>query len=213
MIKPLERLALALGILLALGTPAFAHEDDYRRGATLDRQYGYERGYDDGLDHGRQDREVRANYDFRSEDFKHADRGYEKYMGDKGDYKNAYRRGYQSGYDAGFNRGSDRLSDRYDRDRYDRRYDDRYGYPDRYPDRYETRRSINAGPAFDLGYREGLEEGRKDRDKHKRFDPDNHGEFRDADHGYRSEYGSKELFRDEFRDGFLRGYREAYGRW
>ena len=113
---------MVLAVLLALSGFAVAHENDrYHGGALETRQHGYEHGYRDGFHHGREDRERRAGYDFRSDDYKHGDRSYEKYMGDKGRYKNGYREGYQAGYDDAYNSRSGRFGDIYGR-RDDYRY-------------------------------------------------------------------------------------------
>jgi hypothetical protein len=37
-----------------------------------------------------------------------------------------------------------------------------------------------------------------------------HGDWRDADEGYRREYGDREFYRHEFREGFVAGYRDGY---
>jgi len=208
MIKRWERLGMVLAVLLALSGFAVAHENDrYHGGALEARQHGYEHGYRDGFHHGREDRERRAGYDFRNDDYKHGDRGYEKYMGDKGRYKNGYREGYQAGYDDAYNSRSGRFGDIYGR-----RDDYRYGDRDRYDDIYESRRWGYADVAYDIGYRDGLDAGRKDLERNKDFDPDDRGSYRDADHGYRNSYGNKEAYKREYQAAFLRGYQDGYGR-
>jgi hypothetical protein len=64
--------------------------------------------------------------------------------------------------------------------------------------------------AFEKGYEEGLEDGRKDRDRRRRFDPARHDEYRDGDHGYRDRYGSRYQYVRGFRAGFLQGYRDGF---
>lgn len=66
------------------------------------------------------------------------------------------------------------------------------------------------GPAFDIGYRDGLDKGREDRSDRDRYDPSRHGRYRSGDHGYNKRYGSKDVFRDVYRQGFVAGYDEAY---
>jgi hypothetical protein len=207
--KHLERLGMALTILLALGSFAVTQaEDRYHGGALEARQHGYEHGYRDGFHNGREDHERRARFDFNSDDYKHGDRGYEHYMGDKGEYKRGYREGYQGGYDDGYYARRGRLAEIYGR--HDR---GAYAREDRYDDVYESRQWGYADVAYDIGYRDGLDDGRKDLDHHKEFDPDNHGSYRDADHGYRDSYGDKGAYRREYRTGFSRGYQDGYGRW
>ena len=203
-------LGMLFTFLFTFAIPSFARDYDdrdrgYWRGGARDD--GYRNGYQDGRHHGQEDRDRRTAYNMRSRDYKKADRGYEKYMGHKDDYKDGYRQGYQTGYDEGYNRGGGffggifgRRSDR-DRDRYGR-----WSY-----DWGNNRRTDFSGAAFNNGYRDGLDDGGKDVRKNKRFDPDDHGDYRDADNGYHGEYGSKEAYRQEYRRGYLQGYREAFG--
>ncbi len=67
--------------------------------------------------------------------------------------------------------------------------------------------------AFDNGYKEGLEHGEKDARRNRPYSLERNDDFRDADEGYRRSFGDREFYRQTFRDGFARGYREAYDRW
>ncbi|MGE3507593.1 MAG: hypothetical protein AB7N65_01745 [Vicinamibacterales bacterium] len=62
--------------------------------------------------------------------------------------------------------------------------------------------------AYDVGYREGFEHGRDDARRERPFDYSRHGDYRDADDGYRG--GNRQAYRQVFRDGFENGYRDAY---
>ena len=66
--------------------------------------------------------------------------------------------------------------------------------------------------AHENGYREGLKAGEKDGRKGRSFQFDRHDDWRDADDGYRRDYGDREFYRHEFREGFRAGYTEAYNR-
>jgi hypothetical protein len=88
-----------------------------------------------------------------------------------------------------------------------------YPYPDRYPSgRYPNTRGTYryANVAFDNGYNDGLDKGREDARDRDSYDPNRHSRYRSADHGYEGRYGSKDQYRDIYRDGFLAGYNEAY---
>lgn len=90
---------------------------------------------------------------------------------------------------------------------------DRYPADDRYPSRYPGIRDDRfESAAFQSGYRDGVEKGREDLRDGDSFDPNRHRWYRSADRGYNSRYGSREQYRAEYRDGFLRGYDAAYGR-
>ncbi len=79
----------------------------------------------------------------------------------------------------------------------------RYYYTDRYG-AYALRRAV------EYGYREGYRAGDVDRSKGRPFDFRDNFLYRDADYGYTG--GSISLFdySDYFREGFWRGYQDAY---
>ena len=82
------------------------------------------------------------------------------------------------------------------------------GYPDRDRDGMpETRRERIA---FDNGYADGYEAGRRDADRRRSFDPDNDSRYRSANRGYESRYGGRDWYRDEYRSGFRSGYEAGY---
>src|SRR5687767_8213474 len=87
-------------------------------------------------------------------------------------------------------------------------------YPDRYPSgRYPNTRGGGyryANVAFDNGYNDGLDKGREDVDDRDSYDPNRHSRYRSADRGYEGRYGSKDQYRDIYREGFLAGYNDAY---
>lgn len=80
---------------------------------------------------------------------------------------------------------------------------DRGGYSDR--GRYDVRRV-----AFDNGYRDGLREGERDDRRDDRYNYRDERRYRQADAGYRREYGSRFTYASAYRQGFEDGYRRAY---
>jgi hypothetical protein len=69
--------------------------------------------------------------------------------------------------------------------------------------------------AFDYGYRDGLDYGRRDaRDRHRyssqRRSYERLRPYRNADRGYRREYGDRRFYQKQYRAGFARGYAEAF---
>lgn len=162
------------------------------------RDYGYQQGYSDGYHHGVSDRD--HNNKFKA-DVKNADAGYEKSMGDKEEYKNGYRSGFLAGYDDGFSNRAGRFSEVYGP----------YNQADRSQgsaDRYEGRSSSHI--ASDLGYRDGLAAGQADYVHHLDPRPEDQRDYREGDHGYRSSYGDRILYQQQYRDAFEQGYRDAY---
>ena len=213
MLKRMKLISIAAAFVVVLSGLALAHDNkdrDRYDGGSLDaRQHGYEHGFRDGLHHGREDRERNASYNFKGDDYKKGDRGYEKYMGNKDTYKKGYREVYQAGYGDGYNRRSGRIRDIYgrssDRD-IDRDRDDRDGV-------YADRGWGYTDVAYDIGYRDGVDKGRSDANGNKSFDPERPDRYRDADHGYRDSYGDKEAYKRQYRDGFRRGYEDGFGRY
>lgn len=202
MIRRLNACVLAAFVLLMLGGAAgLAQDRDYYTA----RQHGAEHGYRDGYHHALEDRAAGAGYSFKSEDFDRGDRGYERYMGDREDFVRAYRDAYQKGYDDGFYGRTQRLSELYPYPPVERgEVYAPYGPPPRtwgYTD-----------VAFDMGYRIGLHQGQRDAGDNKSFDPNRHDDYRDADKGYHNDYGSKAAYRNHFRQGYMRGYQDGFGR-
>jgi hypothetical protein len=65
--------------------------------------------------------------------------------------------------------------------------------------------------AQDEGYRRGLLAGQEDRRRGAPFNFTGESDYRRADIGYRSEYGNRDQYREEFRSAFAVGYREGFG--
>ena len=66
--------------------------------------------------------------------------------------------------------------------------------------------------AFDAGYREGVTQAQQDRGRNTRSNYRNSQTYRSGDLGYRSNYGDRESYRTQFRDGIARGYEDGFGR-
>jgi hypothetical protein len=207
-------ISLATAALVALTTSAAVQgaakqtrdaRDGQYAGSVDARQHGYEHAYRDGADRGRQDRERRAEYSLRDNDYLAGARTYEKAFGDKAQYMDGYREGYKAGYDDGFNGR-------------DGQYGQLYARPsggNRAPARNDV---YGANPpsatdmAFDAGYREGITLGQQDRGRNARSNIQGSAAYRSGDLGYRSSYGDRNAYRLQFRDGVERGYEDGYGR-
>ena len=59
---------------------------------------------------------------------------------------------------------------------------------------------------YDLGHDFGLIDGREG----QRYDPVRHRDYRDADRGYASTYGSRDGYKTNFRSGVRLGYEDGY---
>ncbi len=65
--------------------------------------------------------------------------------------------------------------------------------------------------AYRNGYEEGRQDGESDARRGRSADYRRHGDYRDADNGYRG--GDKGDYRQAFRQGFAEGYNDAYRRY
>jgi hypothetical protein len=81
----------------------------------------------------------------------------------------------------------------------------------RYDDRYDNSGGFQLRQtALNAGYNEGIKEGRKDRDRNERFEYRDEEDFRNANTDYSSRLGSRALYQQYFRQGFVNGYSDGY---
>jgi hypothetical protein len=67
--------------------------------------------------------------------------------------------------------------------------------------------------AYGEGLDRGVKAGEEDSRRGDSFAFADEGDYRSADAGYRSQYGPREWYRDEFRRGYEAGYRTGYSRF
>jgi hypothetical protein len=204
-------LAAIVSIAPAFGACAYAQYGGHR-----DQDYGYasrayDIGYREGLEHGADDgRRGRGFAMEHDNDYRRADKGWNRRYGSREQYRYEFRRGYERGYREGYAR-------------YDRRGGAYGAYPPsgRYPDsRYPSQRypgSYGGGggyayrsPAAEHGFREGYERGREAARDRDRFDPVRERWYRDGDRHYNSRYGSRDQWKQEYREAFRQGYDRGY---
>ncbi len=227
MLKHTKSLGLVIALILSISSALPARD---RYGALNSKQYGYNIGYQDGYQFGRDGGAQGARYNYRSEDFRYADRGYDRSMGEHDDFQQGYRNGYKAGFDDGYYGRPGRLNNGYDpyqqnngygKSSRDNRYgsypasnrDDGYGRNDDDADHDRNRGYGNQSVAGDFGYRDGVAQGEKDRNKGKEFRPRKNDRFEDADHGYHKEFGNKNFYKEQYRQAFIRGYQDGYNRY
>lgn len=73
-----------------------------------------------------------------------------------------------------------------------------------------SERSRYTTPAFQNGYRDGLQKGREDGDDNDRYDASRHSWYRSATRGYENEYGARAEYQARYREGFEAGYAEGH---
>jgi hypothetical protein len=207
--QPLRMTALAVSLLLAMGTFALAQDWDdyhYRGDVAQARQYGYENGFRDGEKRGRHEGRENDPYDYHTPDWRQAAHGYKNWMGPLNVFQNGYQQGYADGFRSGFN--SERPGWRGDGDRDDYRRNNGYEGNGYYGNgAYGSDSRIG----YDNGYQDGASMARDDAYRNKPFNPNPRGRFDDRDHGYRREYGDKSSYRAQYTDGYRAGYQAAYG--
>lgn len=64
--------------------------------------------------------------------------------------------------------------------------------------------------AYDEGYRDGINKGERDGRKGERYSLRRHKDYRNADDGYRRQFGPKHYYQRVYRRGFEAGYRRMY---
>lgn len=69
---------------------------------------------------------------------------------------------------------------------------------------------VSQDPATAKGYDSGYDRGLADGRDGQRYDPVRHRDYRDAERGYVSAYGSRDGYRTNFRSGFRQGYEDGY---
>lgn len=185
------------GLLATVPVRTTAQEPSFRY--QLADHEAYDNGFRDGLRHGEEDALNRRAYSFRQYlDYRDANLGYRPGDIELSEYQRAFREGFAAGY-----------ADAYDRTE--------RGYPvapvapramGRIPASPPVEEFIT--PAGQFGFRDGYDAGVKDARDRETYDPVRSDRYRDADHHYNNRYGSKEVFKRDYRVGFERGYEQGY---
>ena len=157
----------------------------------------YNEGYQRGIRSGEEDGRRGQSFNFTDEsDYRRADTGYRSQYGNRERYRDQFRVGFEQGYRDGYARyGSNR----------------RNGPPiGNYGRTYNGAYHQLSNIAYENGFTDGYDEGRKDGRGRRLNDPIAESRYRNADHGFNSRYGPRELYKDTYRQGFLQGYDRGY---
>jgi flagellar biosynthesis/type III secretory pathway protein FliH len=186
----------------------------------------YDNGFREGLKEGEKDGRKNDRYAYEDEKtFQRADKGYHREYGPVDRYRQSFRTGYAAGYSDGYQRYAPSYGQngRYGNGRAVPRRDTRGA--DRYPS-YPASPNGSYGQyggnggyggytnvAVQNGVNDGYEKGVEDARRNRSFDPLRHAWYRSADRHYEGRFGSREqykdLYRQGFRDGYERGFREG----
>jgi hypothetical protein len=201
----------AFGCAAVLGAALCVQAQTYSGAPADPRLHGYEHGYRDGYQQGRLDHGRNMPANPRIPEASVVSRQYEPYMGSREDFVIGYGDGYRTGYDDAYNGRRSGWEKTY---RLDQSYDPDRPYTANSADRvYEENHWSYQDVAYDIGYRDGLAMGQADASRHKDYRPEKNDRYDDADHGYHSSYGPKDNYKNRYREAFLRGYSDGYGRW
>ena len=203
--RHLPAYALLAGLLIA--APACASGGYYGRQGPYSRnndRFAYQNGFDRGVRNGERDARDRRDFSFsRDREYRDADWGYRRGDIDRDSYRRVFRQGFEAGYGEGFNRVARAYGGNYPR------ANAPYGYPNQYPATPRPGYGYGNGAAQN-GYRDGLEAGRNDARDRQRYDPIRPKRYRDGDHDYDSRYGSRDLYKRDYRAAFQQGYEAGY---
>lgn len=198
---------LMAAIFSAVALPAAAHAGPQlgvivQWGGRQAVNVAYNEGYARGVRAGEEDARRGNRFAFNDErDYRDADQGYRREYGSRDAYRLEYQRGFEVGYELGYRRvapGRERYDDR-------GRYDGRGGYGGP-GGSARGRYDIAAQQGYNDGYEAGFDDGRDRR----RFDPIGESRYRSGDRGYKSSYGSRDLYKANYRDAFRSGYEDGY---
>jgi hypothetical protein len=170
---------------------------------------GYDEGYQRGVRAGSDDLRRGSAFNFSINlDFRRGDLGYRTQFGNRETYRFEFRRGFEMGYRTGYNAGRNGgyNDGGYGGGYYDRGIPGRTAGPPWSNGRGDARYDIATQQGYSDGYEAGLDDSRDGR----RFDPVAERRYRTADRGYNNSYGPRDLYRRNYRNGFLGGYEAGF---
>jgi hypothetical protein len=207
------------------GRPDWTYADEARQPYNESRRMAYDNGYREGVREGERDARRRDAFNYQDErTWQRGDKGYHRSYGDRHRYEQSFRTGYAAGYSDAYRRFAPGYGygDRGYGDRPGRVYPNRggygqggYGYPGEggygYPG--QGGYGYNRGPAYSNGLNDGYEKGREDARDRDSYDVLRHKWYREGDRHYRSSYGPRQQYENIYRQGFKEGYDRGYREW
>lgn len=180
------------------------HNRDWRRDRDRDRDWrsNNRAAYQDGYRWGQWSATHRGN------GYGHGRRW--KSDSDRRAYEAGYRRGMQDANGGYYGNNGPYNNGPYENGRSNHPFGDVFG---RQQGNYPNNGGYGGygiGNARNIGYNDGLLAGQKDRSTGHSFRPQENKGYRDADKGYSSSIGSKDQYKQVYRDGFMQGYQRGY---
>jgi hypothetical protein len=167
----------------------------------------YDQGYREGVTLGERDGRAGRNYDYQRHGVYRNPSGNWGY-GSGNDQREAFRRGFAEGYRGGYARYS---RGGYGQGQYERNYPTYPGSPGGRYGGYGYGGYGYNNQAYDRGFKDGYDEGRKAGRGNDRYEPYREKDYRKGDNGYNRRYGSRDAYERVYRDAFLAGYDRGYG--
>ncbi len=205
----LAMMLAAWGVMCFAGLQPLSGQVDYHGGALTARQHGYQHGYKDGYESVRGSSLSNRDQDLRNQRRQAKGNGYQPYFGSEEEYSQGYREGFDDGARDSSDGVRSRLEDLF-------RWQDPNFNPDRsrmdpsdqvYRENHWTLEHV----AGDIGYRDGLNAGVRDRQQRSAFQPRKRLAWRNGIHGYDASLGSLKTYRGLYRAAYEEGYRDGYG--
>lgn len=202
--RVLRVLPALLIALVASATPACASyggwAGQYPSNRRVIQDRGYDTGYREGFEHGRDDARRNRPFDYsRHGEYRDGDLGYGG--GNRANYRRVFRDGFAAGYNDAYRQfARDRRNGGWNGPLPDR---GRGGFPGPSGRRFGS-------VAAENGYRDGYAQGRDDARDGDAFDPRRAKRYREGDHDYNNRYGSRDDYKRDYRDAFQRGYEQGY---
>jgi len=91
-------------------------------------------------------------------------------------------------------------------------YDAGYNHAANHPAETSPAATLGSGDqqARQFGYQDGLAAGRQDQMKGKSFKPEDHDLYKNGLHGWTTDLGTKDQFKELYREAFVKGYESGY---
>jgi hypothetical protein len=188
---------------------------------TQTQSTAFRTGFDRGLRLGEEDGRRNSRFDYAGKsEYRNADAGYNRNYGDRTRYQSEFRVGFEDGYREAYSRYQSSTGSYGSTGGYGGYNDGTYRPGTGGPPPWANGRGRGQGNgngswqrndlAFQNGFTDGYDEGLKDVRDRDRFDPSDEGRYRNADHGYKSSYGSRDAYRARYRDAFREGYQTGF---
>ena len=213
-----------------------SYANEARQPYNESRRVAYDNGYREGIKEGERDARRRDVFNYQDErTWQRADKGYHRSVGDWQRYQQTFRTGYAAGYSDSYRRFAPDYGYRGNGGIYPNTgggygYPSQggygspgqggYGYPGQggygYPGQGGYGYPGQGGyysPAFANGTNDGYEKGREDARDRDSYDPLRHKWYREGDHDYKSSYGPRQQYENVYRQGFKEGYDRGYREW